>query len=640
MIIPGVLNGSKGSLFYPADEIIRSVDAWNGMPITLGHPTENGSPVSARKPHVIDKFGIGTVYSANYDGKLSAEAWIDVDACRRKAPDVLNAIKASKPVELSTGLFTDDEVAPQGSVYNGVNGQKSFDYVARNYRPDHLAILTDQKGACSLRDGCGLGVNSNPEGINQYTGGGGSSEPKEHEGGNLQVDYHKDRSPILPDATASALSDSGLAATADNAGATVKAGLGKISKVMKEKGWSHELSQHKDGKQIHAYSKGAYRATFEEESATRTGALITKNSSEKYKNLASEHMEAAREIKSRGESPGTRNSRFDEIEATLNAFLPNQPRSQVTGKIKLPNAGTGKGPVHEAAQDGFFGGKCPECGATLGNATNGKCQACEAKHAKALEAVEEVIESVTNQGDQDMDRTKATAFLVTNCDCWKGKEKVLQNKELFDDASVIALAKNAARGMQNEVVVNALTTKLGDKCPTLNEMPAFIKDKIAAKDEKKVDPEEEEVDGEEELALLAHSKKKATANKGKPMTVEEYLADPRIPAPIRNAHRHAIKIEEREKQVVVNKLTSAISDPERKAERKKRLMTLELNELYDRLGDVAEVVMNHDSEDEVPLPRYGSGDVIFPNSQTNNESEAETLDLPTMNWAKKTGAAA
>jgi hypothetical protein len=52
-------------------------------------------------------------------------------------------------------LFTDNETAPPGASHLG----RPYNFVARNYRPDHLAILPDQRGACSIEDGCGLNTN-------------------------------------------------------------------------------------------------------------------------------------------------------------------------------------------------------------------------------------------------------------------------------------------------------------------------------------------------------------------------------------------------------------------------------------------------------------------------------------------------
>jgi len=63
---------------------------------------------------------------------------------------IVQAIHRYKPVEVSTGLYA-DSIATNGAVSG-----KSYRAVARNFRPDHLAILLDTVGACSLQDGCGL----------------------------------------------------------------------------------------------------------------------------------------------------------------------------------------------------------------------------------------------------------------------------------------------------------------------------------------------------------------------------------------------------------------------------------------------------------------------------------------------------
>jgi hypothetical protein len=63
-------------------------------------------------------------------------------------------INETKEVEVSLGMFTDNE-ATEGDW----NGEK-YIMIAKNHRPDHLAILPDAVGACSCEDGCGLGANS------------------------------------------------------------------------------------------------------------------------------------------------------------------------------------------------------------------------------------------------------------------------------------------------------------------------------------------------------------------------------------------------------------------------------------------------------------------------------------------------
>lgn len=156
MIVPGVLNGSKGALYYPPDEVGKDPTPWNGMPITVYHPVRNGKNVSARDPEVLDSQGIGVVLKARTDGKLKAEAWIDEEKANKVDPRVIFNIRKGHATEISTGLFTTNLPAPKDAHYNG----KAYQWIARDYRPDHLAILPDQKGACSLNDGCGLGVNA------------------------------------------------------------------------------------------------------------------------------------------------------------------------------------------------------------------------------------------------------------------------------------------------------------------------------------------------------------------------------------------------------------------------------------------------------------------------------------------------
>ena len=160
LIVPGVLNGSKGPLFYPIEEITKNPVVWNGIPIVVYHPVVDGLHVSARDPGILDNSGIGVVFQARVNGKLTAEGWFDIERTRQIDLRVLNALERDEPFELSTGLFTDDEVAPEGSQYEG----KSYTHIARNYRADHLAVLPEGAGACSVGDGCGVNVNKQSNG--------------------------------------------------------------------------------------------------------------------------------------------------------------------------------------------------------------------------------------------------------------------------------------------------------------------------------------------------------------------------------------------------------------------------------------------------------------------------------------------
>lgn len=161
LIVPGVLNGSKGSLYYPPEEITRDPLVWNHIPIVVNHPQKDGVHVSARSPEILNDFSVGIILNAKIvDDKLVAEGWFDVDATKRVDERIYLSLAANWPIELSTGLFTTNEPAPEGATFNG----KSYDFVARGYRPDHLAILPDTIGACSLADGCGVLANALKDG--------------------------------------------------------------------------------------------------------------------------------------------------------------------------------------------------------------------------------------------------------------------------------------------------------------------------------------------------------------------------------------------------------------------------------------------------------------------------------------------
>lgn len=151
MITEGVHNGSGGALLYKENEIKRAVPAWNMKPIVVYHPEIDGKGVSACDPLVLEKQQVGVVMNTRYTGgKLRSEAWIE-EALAEKVDDrVLKALETNKMMEVSTGLFTDNIGAP--------GKWKDTEYVAEatNHQPDHLALLPDQIGACSIADGAGL----------------------------------------------------------------------------------------------------------------------------------------------------------------------------------------------------------------------------------------------------------------------------------------------------------------------------------------------------------------------------------------------------------------------------------------------------------------------------------------------------
>lgn len=153
-IIPGVLNGSQGPLYYAPRPIQDSVPLWDNVPIVRYHPLKAGKHVSAwdLEPHE----RIGFLRNSKYSGKLVHEGWFDEELTKNLDERIFNALTSGSPMEMSTGLYTENRPAENGANHGG----KAYMHYAENYQPDHLAILPDQTGACSVRDGCGMNVNA------------------------------------------------------------------------------------------------------------------------------------------------------------------------------------------------------------------------------------------------------------------------------------------------------------------------------------------------------------------------------------------------------------------------------------------------------------------------------------------------
>ena len=135
-----------------AEEYGKYPEAWNGIPITLGHPTERGIPICANTPELVAQSPARLFHVAMSGDRLKGEIWLDVAQARVKGGEgleALNRLEAGMPVEVSTGYYRDLEEKPgefEGQPYIGIQ---------RNLRPDHLAILLHEVGACNWQMGCG-----------------------------------------------------------------------------------------------------------------------------------------------------------------------------------------------------------------------------------------------------------------------------------------------------------------------------------------------------------------------------------------------------------------------------------------------------------------------------------------------------
>ena len=113
----------------------------------MGHP---------KGAYTCDVANIGRVAKPRIasGGRLVADLMIDVAAANKADARIVERLRAGRPIELSTGLFTSNEPSA-GYDHRG----RRYEGIAREHRPDHVAVLLDGRGACSVEDGCGVLLN-------------------------------------------------------------------------------------------------------------------------------------------------------------------------------------------------------------------------------------------------------------------------------------------------------------------------------------------------------------------------------------------------------------------------------------------------------------------------------------------------
>lgn len=156
IVVPIVLlrQTVANSAMIEAGELVP--ESWNGVPVTVGHPADHdGEFQSANSPEVLSSWHVGRIFNAKMEGdKLKGEAWIDVERAEKVSPGLVAQLESGEPMDVSTGYFSKHERAT--GKYNG----KSYRVRHRDLKPDHLALLPNDEGACSWKDGCGVRTNS------------------------------------------------------------------------------------------------------------------------------------------------------------------------------------------------------------------------------------------------------------------------------------------------------------------------------------------------------------------------------------------------------------------------------------------------------------------------------------------------
>lgn len=148
-----VLNNNLGRTFLPAEDITPGWAASaNNAPVVIGgHPR-----TSARDPEVLNRTGGGFLFRTSAgDGVLNADVFLDEELLAEipGGEKIIKKLDEGEPVGLSTGFPV--QIEEKTGVHNG----KNFDRIIHPAGFDHLAVFTDLTGACSIEDGCALGLN-------------------------------------------------------------------------------------------------------------------------------------------------------------------------------------------------------------------------------------------------------------------------------------------------------------------------------------------------------------------------------------------------------------------------------------------------------------------------------------------------
>ncbi len=140
------MNASKPEL-VTAEEFAKWPAGWNGRPVFLNHPIKDGAPVSGNSKDILEEKAIGIIFNSKVKkGKLTMEAWIDVERAASLAPTLLERVTAGDPIEISVGVYAETDEST--GEYQG----KSYQGAWSDMAPDHLALLDEKTtGACSRK---------------------------------------------------------------------------------------------------------------------------------------------------------------------------------------------------------------------------------------------------------------------------------------------------------------------------------------------------------------------------------------------------------------------------------------------------------------------------------------------------------
>ncbi len=141
--------------YVPANEIQKATDDWNEIPVTLGHPEQNGRLVSVDKQPYLRVGYLKDPHTVSKDGDVFTEATavIHLPGLRKQGEAgklAAQKIESGRMISVSSG-YRGDKL--RSGTYDGEYREN----VVGNLEPDHVALLPESSGVCDIQDGCKLG---------------------------------------------------------------------------------------------------------------------------------------------------------------------------------------------------------------------------------------------------------------------------------------------------------------------------------------------------------------------------------------------------------------------------------------------------------------------------------------------------
>lgn len=646
MIVPGVLSGSKGPLHYPPNVVAQNAGRWGGIPLTLGHPSDvvTNAPLSASDRGVVDRLGLGVVRNDRFEGgKHRAEAWFDEEKTKRLAPNVYNALVEGRTMEVSTGLFTQE--VERGGTYNG----RSYTHEVMGYTPDHLAILPDQTGACSVRDGCGLNVHNAAMVQNDKTTGrvilpnGAHIQLKDGSvcpcGGVCKScvttnamgmpaiphpepnDNSAGSSPATPPPVSTPRTDVGMASPSPPA--ATSSGLGP--KISQPPSPATPPPSAREGVGIATPPS----VTNGDDEMCPCGGEC-KICREKTENANPEQNNAAVD-KLRG---AQLKEQYEKVFPGMKEWLKRNVRDRLGSAMRTNNeAACSCGGTCNECKSKMVENDCPAAGEEKGenaDSTPEPQPRCPIKqtfqprgfkgkgrgeaHTAAKQGMADTGDPTTNSLNDDrssaghsnnggsvMDRKQMIQHLTTNCDCYKGKAGVVLNSmtdEQLSDLITNAQAIAEIRGLNSQFA--GLTT---------NAIPAALKAAMDKKAGEKAgdtidDAEPDDDEDDEEVVPVPKGKAPPTGNSAR--TTEQWLRT--APADVQRLVRNSLARERKEKEQLIDVLVANVSNGPAKAALVANYLKMDVELLKAQVDSLPTSNASFDGGVDVPAPNYfGAG---------------------------------